>query len=117
MSCNTRNYRTVPADSGMRGSAQPPRGSSRGYAGVQPPRGNGRMYAAEQPCENSRGYAAEQPCRMIGTPGITEPMPIAMAYVPWQQFKHTFDLEKAIEIGTIFPELDKPFTGKGGNCS
>lgn len=42
---------------------------------------------------------------------------IAMAYVPWQHFSRTYELEQAIETGTIFPELDKPFTGKGGNCS
>jgi len=39
--------------------------------------------------------------------------PIAMAYVPWQKFEKLFDdLEKAYCIGTIFPELDKPFTGR-----
>jgi len=39
--------------------------------------------------------------------------PIAMAYVPWQHFDQIFDnLEKAYRIGTIFPDLDKPFTGR-----
>lgn len=39
--------------------------------------------------------------------------PIAMAYVPWQQFNGINDnLEEAYDIGTIFPELDKPFTGR-----
>ncbi len=39
--------------------------------------------------------------------------PVAMAYVPWQKFEKLFDdLEKAYCIGTIFPELDKPFTGR-----
>ena len=39
--------------------------------------------------------------------------PIAMAYVPWQQFEQIYDdLEKAFRVGTIFPELDKPFTGR-----
>ncbi len=39
--------------------------------------------------------------------------PVAMAYVPWQKFDKLFeDLEKAYCIGTIFPELDKPFTGR-----
>lgn len=41
-------------------------------------------------------------------------MPIAMAYVPWQQWKDLYDLPKALESGTIFAELDKPFLGKGG---
>lgn len=39
--------------------------------------------------------------------------PVAMAYVPWQQFDKMYDdLEKAYCAGTIFPELDKPFTGR-----
>lgn len=39
--------------------------------------------------------------------------PVAMAYVPWQHFEKMFDdLEKAFRAGTIFPELDKPFTGR-----
>lgn len=38
---------------------------------------------------------------------------IAMAYVPWQQFDKIYDdLEKAFMTGTIFPELNKPFTGR-----
>ena len=40
--------------------------------------------------------------------------PIAMAYVPWQQFTKTYDPNRALRAGTIFPELDKPFTG---NCA
>ncbi len=39
--------------------------------------------------------------------------PIAMAYVPWQQFTSIYEnLEEAFQIGTIFPELNKPFTGR-----
>ncbi len=38
--------------------------------------------------------------------------PIAMAYVPWQKFGKIYDnLEEAYRHGTIFPELNKPFTG------
>ena len=44
-----------------------------------------------------------------------------MAYVPWQNFTKVYDPKKALQAGTIFPELDKPFTGKcmmrqGGRC-
>lgn len=35
-----------------------------------------------------------------------------MAYVPWQHFKQTYDPKRALMAGTIFPELDKPFSGK-----
>ena len=37
-----------------------------------------------------------------------------MAYVPSQQFTKTYDPNRALRAGTIFPELDKPFTG---NCA
>ena len=39
--------------------------------------------------------------------------PIAMAYVPWQKMDKMYDdLEKGYCAGTIFPELNKPFTGR-----
>ncbi|MBD5536801.1 MAG: spore coat associated protein CotJA [Lachnospiraceae bacterium] len=42
-----------------------------------------------------------------------EHYPIAMAYVPWQHLSQIYEnLEEAFQIGTIFPELDKPFTGR-----
>lgn len=41
---------------------------------------------------------------------------IAMAYVPWQRWDQTYELKKAMCVGTIFPELDKPFLGKRGAC-
>ena len=42
-------------------------------------------------------------------------MVLAMAYVPWQRFEKTYDLNEALDVGTIFPELDLPFLGyKGG---
>lgn len=39
---------------------------------------------------------------------------VAMAYVPFQQFKDVYSAEKGFETGTIFPELDKPFLGMRG---
>lgn len=42
-----------------------------------------------------------------------EHFPLAMAYVPWQHITSIYeDLEEAFKTGTIFPELDKPFTGR-----
>lgn len=49
-----------------------------------------------------------EPCQCL------EDMPLAMAYVPWQSFHNTYELCKAFQIGTIFPELCKPFCGKRG---
>ena len=40
----------------------------------------------------------------------------AMAYVPWQKFDKSFSLCHALQVGTIFPCLEKPFCGKGGRC-
>ncbi|MFI3201226.1 MAG: spore coat associated protein CotJA [Eubacteriales bacterium] len=41
---------------------------------------------------------------------------VAMAYVPWQEFTKTYDdLEEAYRVGTIFPELTKPFSGRRCN--
>lgn len=42
-------------------------------------------------------------------------LPLAMAYVPMQQWGETYSADVALTKGTIFPELDLPFTGgKGG---
>lgn len=42
--------------------------------------------------------------------------PVAMAYVPWQSFEKLFEnLDEAYHTGTIFKELDKPFTGRRCN--
>lgn len=39
--------------------------------------------------------------------------PVAMAYVPWQKTNETYEcLEKAFEEGTLFPILNRPFTGR-----
>ena len=42
-----------------------------------------------------------------------EQFTIAMAYVPWQHFDKMYnDLDKAFRVGTVFPELNKTFTGR-----
>lgn len=60
-------------------------------------------------------------CHMPGTAScnaemyrhVDQMMP-AMAYVPCQKFDTTFDLCYALSVGTVFPELCKPFCGKRG---
>ena len=37
-------------------------------------------------------------------------------YVPWQHLTTTSELDTALETGTIFPELDKPFLAVGRGC-
>lgn len=36
---------------------------------------------------------------------------VTMAYVPFQQDAQTYSLEQALECGTAFPSLNKPFAG------
>ena len=38
--------------------------------------------------------------------------PIGMGYVPWQEFKDLHEPERGLHAGTIFMELEKPFTGR-----
>ena len=39
----------------------------------------------------------------------------AMAYVPFQLDSREFSVEEALKNGTLFPVLNKPFTGGGKN--
>ncbi|WP_460645423.1 spore coat associated protein CotJA [Lacrimispora brassicae] len=32
-----------------------------------------------------------------------------MAYVPWQRWQQVYSVDVAISVGTIFPDLNKPF--------
>lgn len=41
-----------------------------------------------------------------------EGLPLAMAYVPMQQFGELYDESEALTRGTAFPDLDKPFCGR-----
>ena len=46
--------------------------------------------------------------------GFPKNTPLAMAYVPFQQWSDTYDDDKALARGTLFPELDLPFS-RGGD--
>lgn len=49
-------------------------------------------------------------------PGCLEQQfPVAMAYVPWQQWQTTYAPERGLVQGTIFPDLDLQFNY--GRCS
>lgn len=54
----------------------------------------------------------DQGCTLNPTPLPAMPV-VAMAYVPFQQLNTTYSPEKGFEVGTLFPELDKPFLGGG----
>jgi hypothetical protein len=53
---------------------------------------------------------SSQVCETNPTPLPVMPV-VAMAYVPFQQYTLTYEPEKGLDMGTIFPELDKPFLG------
>ena len=36
--------------------------------------------------------------------------PLAMAYIPWQRWQQVYSVDQAMSRGTIFPDLDKPFS-------
>lgn len=38
--------------------------------------------------------------------------PLAIAYVPMQRFRDLYDNTSALNRGTLFKELDKPFDGR-----
>lgn len=45
--------------------------------------------------------------------------PVGYAFVPEQIFKNVYDIDEALERGTLFPELDLPLGiyGKVGECN
>ena len=57
-----------------------------------------------KPCET-----CSKPRAMTAFPAET---PIGMAYVPFQQWKNIYEASVALDRGTIFEDLDKPFLGE-----
>lgn len=45
--------------------------------------------------------------------GIGRERSLAMAYVPMQQMDETYSAMRALYAGVLFPELFKPFMGRG----
>lgn len=63
-------------------------------------------------CESDSRMNCE---RTIATPcWRSKEKPLAMAYVPWQEWKNIYNPDVAFRRGTIFAELDLPFCGRGG---
>lgn len=71
--------------------------------------GSGNRLSANDGCGCSGAMNQSMNCSMERI----DQYPIAMAYVPWQKYGDTFDLETGFRIGTIFPELDLPFMRAG----
>ena len=62
-------------------------------------------YANRNQCAPQREEAAPNICRTPVYPGVS----LAMVYSPCQAFADLYEPEAALERGTIFRELDKPF--------
>lgn len=50
-------------------------------------------------------------CKYTGLSPLPLNATVAMAYVPYQNDSTTYDDENALEAGTLFPVLNKPFLG------
>ncbi len=85
--------------------------------GYMQPRSQGRWnnppYNMNMPARNERSCGCNSNSACIDDP--LSGLPVAMAYVPWQTWKDLYEIDKALEVGTIFEELDKPFLGR--RCS
>lgn len=66
----------------------------------------------QMPVRPMPAYNMPRSCNIKNDPLAN--MPVGMAYVPWQFFQEVYEPDKALLYGTIFPELNKPFYGKGG---
>ncbi len=62
-------------------------------------------------CYQSSNCAASYPTPPNNTANSC-PCYLAIANVPWQYFTNSYDPEQALRIGTMFPELNKPFLGR-----
>ncbi|MCH4239540.1 MAG: spore coat associated protein CotJA [Oscillospiraceae bacterium] len=51
------------------------------------------------------------PCNSKVLPTFPAKVSLAMAYIPYQKFENLYSPEKALEAGTLFSGLDKPFLG------
>lgn len=72
----------------------------------------------QEPCNNSCNAGSRRPMEEHRSCGCRydalEDFALAMAYVPWQRWGNLFEPCKALQCGTIFEDLSKPFYGKGG---
>ncbi len=83
------------------------------YRGPAAPAPTPCQPACEAPCRESVSPVC---CNDKGSYDELRGMPLAMAYVPWQEWCSLYEADKAFCRGTIFEELDKPFRGIGGCC-
>lgn len=72
------------------------------------------MTSCPSPCESCMPSGGRKEEKKEKACTCLEDMALAIGYVPMQKFHTTFEMCKALYVGTIFPELCKPFVGKRG---
>lgn len=60
------------------------------------------------PINGGNGSGGQRPSDSINP----ELLSLAMAFVPYQAWETPYELDVAMQRGTIFPSLDKPFIGE-----
>lgn len=96
------------------------------FTNPHPPHNIKKREIAGATLRSSAEYITERRGKMnendkCSTDGLTIPRgrfpqdtPLAMAYVPYQEWEDTYAENVALAKGTIFPSLDMPFLGKEG---
>ena len=99
---------------------------SSSFTNPHPPHNIKKRKIAGATLRSSAKYITERRGKMnendkCSTDGLTIPRgrfpqdtPLAMAYVPYQEWEDTYAENVALAKGTIFPSLDMPFLGKEG---
>ena len=76
---------------------------------------NRRMNNSRMPC-GVQPQPYQRPAQARAIPVETmlgmDDLALAIAYVPWQHWCEVYSPERALENGTLFPELNKPFCGR-----
>lgn len=116
MDCNNCNQER--GDYGMGMSGRPSMQNGRNMYYGRGPRNNMRMNCGcgtnKYPM-NGQVMGGQTNCRPDGCDKGNKPvdkMQIAMAYVPWQDWENVCDIDKSLEMGTIFEDLYKPYIGR-----
>ena len=76
-----------------------------------------RPSSVKQPVHSSSSCSCQLPGAKSRNPEMymhIDQMEPAMAYVPCQEFTTVYDLAYALKVGTVFPQMCKPFCGKRG---
>jgi len=103
-----RNRSLYPSVDMNRASTMQPRPNYQ-HANV-PSAGNRNVY--RKPDTATANTAPAAPAECAENPSCSyqgvDRLPLAMAYVPWQQWKDVYPPDRALRVGTIFPELNLP---------